>query len=109
MVLKKAKNLCHVIGDRGFDPRGDVLDLILEDKILLLRLRSSWARRFEMLRLSTLASERYTSIRLHEALHVRFHARISLITRGWDNIIAFAINCNISVLQYYCWTHKVLQ
>ena len=70
MILKKAKNLCHVIGDRGFDPRGDVLDLILEDKILLLQLRSSWARRFEMLRLSTLASERYTSIRLHEALQV---------------------------------------
>ena len=69
MILKKAKNLCHVIGDRGFDPRGDVLDLILEDQILLLQLRSSWARRFEMLRLSTLASERYTSIRLHEALH----------------------------------------
>ena len=70
MILKKAKNLCHVIGDRGFDPRGDILGLILEDQILLLQLRSSWARRFEMLRLSTLAGERYTSIRLHEALQV---------------------------------------
>ena len=66
MILKKVKNLYHVIGDRGFDPRGDVLDLILEDQILWLQLRSSWARRFEMLILSTLASERYTSIRLHE-------------------------------------------
>ena len=69
MILKKVKNLCHVIGDRGFDPRGDVLDLILEDQILWLQLRSSWARRFEMLILSTLTSERYTSIRLHEARH----------------------------------------
>jgi len=69
MILKKAKNLCHVIGARGFNPRGGVLGLIPEDQILLLQLRSSWARRFEMLRLSTLASERYTSIRLHEALH----------------------------------------
>ena len=53
-----------MIGDRGFDPSGDVLDLILEDQILWLQLRCSWARSFEMLRLSTLASERYTSIRL---------------------------------------------
>ena len=62
MILKKAKNLCHVIGDRGFDPRGDVLDLILEDQILWLQLRSSWARRFEMLRLSTLAKIDYLNI-----------------------------------------------
>jgi len=34
MIIKKAKNLCHVIRDRGFDLRGDVLDLILEDQIL---------------------------------------------------------------------------
>ena len=54
--------------DRGFDLRGDVLDLILEGEILRLQLRSIWARRFEMLRQSTLANERYTSIRLREAL-----------------------------------------
>ena len=50
MILKKAKNLCHVMRDRGFDLRGDVLDLILEGEILRLQLRSIWARRFEMLR-----------------------------------------------------------
>ena len=49
---------------------GDVLDLILEDQILWLQLHSFWARSFEMLRLSTLASGHYTSIRLHEALGV---------------------------------------
>ncbi len=34
MILNEAKNLCHVIRDRGFVPRGDVLDLILEGQIL---------------------------------------------------------------------------
>jgi len=34
MILRKAKNLCHVIGEREFEPRGDVMDLILEDQML---------------------------------------------------------------------------
>ena len=34
MILKKAKNLYHVIRDERFEPRGDVMDLILEGQIL---------------------------------------------------------------------------
>ena len=67
MILKKAKNLCHVIEDREFEPRGDAMDLVLEDQISWLQLRSLWARRFEMLKLSTLASEGSV---IREALHL---------------------------------------
>ena len=57
-----------MIGDRESEPRRDAMDLIVEDQILYLQLRSLWARRFEMLRLFSLASEYYTSIWLREAL-----------------------------------------
>ena len=43
------------------------MDLILEGQILWLQLRSLWARRFEMLKLSTLASEGSV---IREALHL---------------------------------------
>jgi len=33
MILKKAKNLYHVIRDLRFEPRGDVMDLILVTSI----------------------------------------------------------------------------